>query len=355
LEYIPFIIAGLFLLVRIIRAKRQRRLVAQQQAQQASAPPVTPAPQPLVPPEIIGPRDPVPLAAQLHQIENSFAPFAASSAHPSDLRQHPDFRHGVALLADSSIPLETVLQYALGGNWMLACVAITALAERKDATSAADQVLAHFDRMAVWCMYYALEFFLVVDPRPATGAPAVLAKDGWRENPILPLIFRDYFSRRAALGDVATFGNALQSSFASSPALIRAFLERVNHPFATNLIGQVDEWQRTSVDRAFLATFGRFWSDGRDNETLVEPDVWQQPLTAAHSTLQQTMPRSLLISGEPLVGKTSLLRLLARRLRTRAGRSSNRAAPISWRDRSGLASSKGGFARQPRRSQSRRS
>jgi hypothetical protein len=159
------------------------------------------------------------------KFESSFAPFAANSAHPSELRQHPDFKHGVALLSDSSIPLETVLQYALGGNWMLACVALAALAERKDAASAADQVLAHFDRMAVWCMHYALEFFLVADPRPATGAPAVLAKDWWRENPILPLIFRDYFRRRAALGDAATFGNALQSSFASSPALIRAFLE----------------------------------------------------------------------------------------------------------------------------------
>jgi len=125
---------------------------------------------------------------------------------------------------------------------------------------------------------------------PQPGLRRVLTKDWWRENPILPLIFRDYFRRRAALGDAATFGNALQSSFASSPALIRAFLERVNHPFAATLIGQVDEWQRTSVDRAFLATFGRFWSDGRDKEILVEPDAWRQPLAVAASTLQQTMP-----------------------------------------------------------------
>ena len=255
LEYILLIIFGLFLLVRLIRAKRQRRLVERQQAQPASAPPVTPAPQPLVPPEIIGPREPVPLAAQLHQIESSFA-------------------------------------------------------------------------VAVWCMHYALEFFLVADPRPATGAPAVLTKDWWRENPILPLIFRDYFRRRAALGDAATFGNALQSSFASSPALIRAFLERVNHPFAATLIGQVDEWQRTSVDRAFLATFGRFWSDGRDNEILVEPDAWRQPLAVAASTLQQTMPRSLLISGEPLVGKARCCACSPVVCAARAGRSLNRAVPI---------------------------
>ncbi len=281
--------------------------------QQPAPAPAPPAAHP--PPEIIDPREPAPLPAQLHHIENAFAPFAANSAHPSELRQHPDFKHGVTLLADPSIPLETVLQYALGGNWMLPCVALAAIAERPDRNAAVDQVLAHFDRMAVWSMYYALELFLAGDARPASGAPAALAKDWWRENPILPLIFRDYFGRRAALGDVPTFGNALQTSLASPPAPIRGFLERVTHPFATALIAQLDELQRTHVDRAFLATFGRFWSDGGEREVLIEPEAWREPLALATSTLQQSVSRSLLLTGEPHVGKTSLLRLLARRLR----------------------------------------
>jgi ATP-dependent Clp protease ATP-binding subunit ClpC len=104
--------------------------------------------------------------------------------------------------------------------------------------------------------------------------------------------------------------------FASPPALIRGFLERVNHPFAAVLISQLDEMQRTSVDRAFLATFGRFWSDSRENDALIEPKDWQEQLAAAASTLTQSLPRSLLITGEPLAGKTSLLRILARRLRS---------------------------------------
>jgi ATP-dependent Clp protease ATP-binding subunit ClpC len=199
---------------------------------------------------------------------------------------------------------------------MLACVALAALADRKDSTPAVDQVLAQFDRMAVWAMYYALEFFLTAESRPPPGAPTVLAKEWWRENPILPLIFRDYFARRSALGDLASFGNALQMHFASPPALIRGFLERVNHSFAAALISQLDELQRTSIDRAFLATFGRFWSDSREDDVLIEPKAWQEQLAAAVSALNQSVPRSLMITGEPLVGKTSLLRILARRLRS---------------------------------------
>jgi hypothetical protein len=111
LEYIPLIIVGLFLLVLVARAKRKRKHIEQQQPQPAAPAPIThPTP------EIIGPRELVPLAAQLHHIENAFAPFAANSAHPSELRQHPDFKQGVTLLADASVPLETALQYALGAN-----------------------------------------------------------------------------------------------------------------------------------------------------------------------------------------------------------------------------------------------
>ena len=49
-------------------------------------------------------------------------------------------------------------------------------------------------------------------------------------------------------------------------------------------------------------------------DSLVEPDDWREALALAESTLRQDPPRSLLVSGEPLVGKTSFLRLLAQRL-----------------------------------------
>ena len=63
-----------------------------------------------------------------------------------------------------------------------------------------------------------------------------------------------------------------------------------------------------------LNAVGRFWSTQRGVETLVEPDGWREALALAESTLRQHPPRSLLVSGEPLVGKTSFLRLLAQRL-----------------------------------------
>ena len=44
------------------------------------------------------------------------------------------------------------------------------------------------------------------------------------------------------------------------------------------------------------------------------PDGWRKAFALAESTLRQHPPRSLLVSGEPMVGKTSFLRLFAQRI-----------------------------------------
>jgi ATP-dependent Clp protease ATP-binding subunit ClpC len=49
-------------------------------------------------------------------------------------------------------------------------------------------------------------------------------------------------------------------------------------------------------------------------DALIEPKAWREPFALAEAALHQSPPRSLLISGEPMVGKTSFLRLLAQRL-----------------------------------------
>jgi ATP-dependent Clp protease ATP-binding subunit ClpC len=271
-----------------------------------------PPPDDAVPPAVVPEEGS--LAARLHRYESVFAPFASNSAHPRELAEHPQFREAVELLADMAVPPATVMQYALGANWALACAGLAALARRSDGQEAVDQVVGQFDKLSPWAMFFALCFFIEVGQRPPVGAPAVGAKEWWPNNPVLTLFFRDYFERRAKLGDSADFGNALQSQSASPTALIRTFLDRVNHPLAAALVGRLDAIQRDNIDRGFLTSFGRFWADQVEPATLIEPANWSVPLASAQSTLNQTPVRSLLVSGDALVGKTSFLRLLAKRL-----------------------------------------
>src|SRR6266851_4071750 len=153
-----------------------------------------------------GPTDTSALTARLHQLEAAFAPFSNSSAHPRELADHSEFQQAADLLADPAVPLDIVMQYAHGANWALSCAAFAALKGRHDRGQALDQVVAQFDRLAPWAMYFALEYFLGTEPRPPVGAAVGGAKELWRDNPILPLLLQDYFARRADLGDVADFG-----------------------------------------------------------------------------------------------------------------------------------------------------
>lgn len=254
------------------------------------------------------------LSARLHALEAVFAPLASNYAHPRELEDQPDFKQAVALLEDSAVPQATVMQYVLGANWPLACVGLAARARRTDRDEGTDDVVAHFERFYPWPIHFALKYLTLAEPRPAVGAPVVGAKDWWGDNLIVPGLFRDYFAERESLGDEPHFGSALGASYASTPAVIRAFLQRVAHPYATALIRQLDSFQRASVDRTFLASFGRFWADRKDNDLLVEPGIWQEGLKAAEAASLQTPARSLLVSGDLRVGKTTFLQLLAGRL-----------------------------------------
>ena len=277
--------------------------------QQASAPPTAPPPtQALEPPRA----DAEPLTAHLQRLEGIYAPAVSTSMHPEELAQQREFREAVELLKPDTLALETVLQYATGASWALACAAIAALKERGDGEQGMEQVVGHFDRLYPWPMYFALKYFSAASNRPAVGAPFAGAKDWWCENPVLPTLFRDYLAERERLGDAPVFGQWAPPVAASAP--VKGFLERVRHPYATALIGELQRLQQTTLDRAFLSSFGRFWKEAKDLDTLVEPEPWREGLEAAEAATREAPARALLASGDPRVGKSAFLRLLAKRL-----------------------------------------
>ena len=265
-------------------------------------------------PAVQGPAESESLASRLYKLDSAISPIAGNSAHPRELLDMPEFLEAVRLMQDASVPLETVTQYVLGGNWILSSAALAALPGRPDGREALGEVSAYFDSLAPWAMHYALKYYLALEPRPPVGAPLVAAKEWWRDNVVIPSLFRDYLTQRERLGDAPDFGPGLASAPAGSHAVIKAFLERVNHPLGTALAEQLDVLQRANVDRAFLTSFGRFWSGTRGLDTLIEPEPWSEALKTAEAGLRKAPVRSLLASGDPRVGKTSYLRLLAKRL-----------------------------------------
>jgi hypothetical protein len=255
-----------------------------------------------------------PLAIKLQKLESRFAPVAENAAHPREFLDQPSFQEAAGLFKSEAVPLKTVMQYVLGANWALSCAALSGLAGRPDRESAAEQVVSGFDRLTPWAMHYALAYFLGLSARPPVGAPYVNAKEWWKDNTFIQLGAQEYFDESERLGDIASFGRALDAAPTSNYPFIRGILERVNNALARQLILQIDEKQRAVVDRTFLASFGRFWGQGEKLDLLIEPEAWRDMLANAEAAVTGEPPRSLLASGEPRIGKTSFMRLLAKRL-----------------------------------------
>jgi ATP-dependent Clp protease ATP-binding subunit ClpC len=271
----------------------------------------------------VGAAEPPLLSTRLYELDKVFSPFGSAAAHPSALYAHKQFIEAVQLLALPSVSLAVVLQYVEGNSWSLSSAAIAALRKRSDRGEAIDRVLAECGHYSPWAMYFALDFLADAQPRVAVGAPLTHAKDWWVDSRWMPNIFRDYFVRCATQGDEATFGSTLLQSGMSPEDTIRKFLQQITHPFVAALISELDALRSLDKPSASAApaksyttlnAVGRFWSAQHGIETLVEPDGWREALALAESTLRQDPPRSLLVSGEPLVGKTSFLQLLAQRL-----------------------------------------
>ena len=260
------------------------------------------------------------LADRLHELEKTFGPFGSNAAHPSALLSRPDFIEATQRLTAPAVSINTVLQYVEGNSWALSSAALAALRQRADASAAIERVLSQCEYYSPWAMYFALEFLAEAKPRPPVGAPAAYAKEWWIDSRWMPNVFRDYFAGCAARSEAATFGDALRAPRTSSRQFIRRFLANVTHPFAATLIKELDDTAPPPPDvkknpiHATLNAVGRYWSDAQGIDALVEPPAWREALALAEATLHQQPPRSLLVTGEPLVGKTSFLRLLAQRL-----------------------------------------
>lgn len=257
--------------------------------------------------------DPPHPSARLLALSTSLAAAGEASSHPRDLGAHETFRDAVALLRSTDVPIRVVIDHATGANWVLAAVACAALQQRPDRESAAPLIVRQFRHFSPWTMYYALQFFASLSERPPMGGLVLHGPDYWTEHPLVPGMLAEHFATRAELGDPAEFGQALSDASAEELTSAATLLQKIDHPATEALSAALKAWQQGRLDREFLQTFGRFVESSPDEAFLLEHDAIREQLDTAESFIGQQPFRSVLVVGEPRVGKTSFLNLLALR------------------------------------------
>ena len=237
---------------------------------------------------------------------------AEEVSHPAQLVDMPEFQAAIAVFrrADLSTPL--LGQYArvpIGRSPVppLSRSPIAATGRccpiRRAAASAARPPLR-----AALC----LSILTSLDDRPPVGAVLAQATPWWPSNPVIPDFLHDYFTASADRGDRPVFGDFLERQTELDSGAVIDLLQKVQHPFAAELLAALRNWSADSrLDREFLQTVGTLWDPAVQDPLLVPPASWQARLSTAAQSFRQPRPRSLLVCGDPRVGKTSFIRLLA--------------------------------------------
>jgi len=251
----------------------------------------------------------------LVRLATAIEQFVERSSHPRELYEQPDFLAAAKILGGLDVKSEQLRQYVTGASWPLTCVALHVLTEKPERQQLCQTVLAQLKHLRPWPIYFVLRYILSLTSRPPVGAPAARAQYWWRENIIIVDAFREHFEDRAKLSDACGFGDALEAVEAGERDILEQFLAAIDHPSSAILRGELRRWSDRHLDRPFLTGIGRFWTRGPEDELLVIPDEWRDRLVEAAAGVLKSKPHhSILVCGEPRVGKTSFLKLVSRLL-----------------------------------------
>ena len=253
------------------------------------------------------------LATRLLPLGRTLSPLAEEVSHPGLLPSMPEFQAVVDAFRHPEATTTLLGDYALGDDWPMACAALTVLAERPERQPLRDPVLRHLPNTRPYVLLYAFRFLASLEQRPPVGAIVLAAQPWWQNNAVVPGFVHDLFVRYAELGDRPVYGDALDKHPELDSAPMVGLLQKIQHPFAPLLIAALRDWMDRRIDRDFFGTVGTLWDPAEKDPLLVQPDTWKELLATAEGAMQKSRPRSVLVCGDPRVGKTAFIKLLARR------------------------------------------
>jgi ATP-dependent Clp protease ATP-binding subunit ClpC len=268
----------------------------------AATPPHAPAP--------TQPGEPETLARLLPSLNKALSPLAEDVGHPGELLDMPEFQAVLAAFRRPDATLEFLGQQAQGANWPFAAAAFVVLADHPERQSLCTPLLRQFGQLRPYVLLFALRYLTSLKERPPVGAALLDAPQWWQNNQVIPGFYEEYFQRSADLGDQPGFGDLLQRRPGLDPTHVDGLLRKIQHPFAGRLLATLQGWGATRIDRAFLTSIGTLSDPADKDPLLVLPPAWEAPLATAATVIRQKRPRSIVVTGDPRIGKSAFIALL---------------------------------------------
>jgi ATP-dependent Clp protease ATP-binding subunit ClpC len=281
-----------------------------------AAPPSSDSPPTVAPSVDATTADAAPTLSSLERLDPLREPLEkAYDAHQrlAGFAAEPVFQQAVELLAAPDVPLDTVVQYAVGTPTSLSCAALAALPRRPDVTRARRRLLEGLSNLGGWALQFAFPALVAADPAAPIGSVFVIAPEFWAKTGWMLDLIRAYMKQARAGGAPVGFGDVLAKASPEHVTALEALLNALDDENSRALLDAMRDWQRTHLDRKALLELGRF-VEPVTSDPLCEFAMLRDPLTTAVATLAGEPPRSVVVVGEARSGKSSFIRLIAAEL-----------------------------------------
>ena len=254
--------------------------------------------------------------AKLYDLAQRMEDFYEQSAHPKDFLDNSIFREGAQMLSSGQYSEKQLIEYYAGDNVSICCMALEALNRHTLSQSTIDQIISHLGSRGVWPLFFA---FRLLDmgtsgSEPVVGPVLLKAPEWWKENQLTLQIIKDFINQRLVSGERLTFGALLTDKEPRQLKDITKLIGAIDHPGLEPLKKELQQASDTQVDREYLQTVGRLWESLEADPAVHVNEEMQSVLNRMKHSVTGDPCRSVIVTGDAGVGKTTFIRALATQL-----------------------------------------
>lgn len=254
--------------------------------------------------------------AELYEVAHQLLALYQKLAHPSELLAHPTFATGLQCLTRVATTGDAVLDYVLGENMPIACLALETLAQRNEPTPVEERkvrrrLLDHISDVHPWTRYFGLRVLDARSTEPVVADLLLALRPGWEEIP-LALQSLDAFLESRVARETVDLAPRIEAISVDQSEFIAGILRRLDSSAAEGLAKSIRGALAERVDLGLLATIGRVRE--RTSGVVVEHPAIVELVDLLHGEIVGDAPRPQVLVGEHGVGKSTVLRQLGARL-----------------------------------------